>query len=88
MAWGLTYFDQFIITFNSLTLCLLGRDLDNKQNFWVYISPLKREEKMHLKMLSAEVVCCKKLPNITDKLSIEANSVEYDQSNLGPHYLP
>ena len=26
-------------------------------------------------MLSAEVVCCNKLPNITDELSIEANSL-------------
>ena len=32
------------------------------------------KKKLHLKMLSAEVVCCKQLPNITDKLSIEANS--------------
>ena len=31
---------------------------------------------MHLKMLSAEVVCCKYLPNITDELSIEANSMD------------
>ena len=31
---------------------------------------------MHLKMSSAEVVCCKQLPNITDELSIEANSVD------------
>ena len=30
-------------------------------------------------MLSAEVVCCKKLPKITDKLSIEANSVDLEQ---------
>ena len=30
-------------------------------------------------MPSAEVVCCKKLPNITDKLSIEANSVDYSR---------
>ena len=29
-------------------------------------------------MSSAEVVCCKKMPNITDKLSIEANSVDPD----------
>ena len=35
---------------------------------------------MHLKMSSAEVVCCKQLPNITDKLSIEANSVEPEQT--------
>ena len=34
---------------------------------------------MHLKMLSAEIVCCK-LPNITDKLSIEANSVDPEQT--------
>ena len=35
---------------------------------------------MHLKMSSAEVVCCKILPNITDKLSIEANSVDPEQT--------
>ena len=31
---------------------------------------------MHLKMLSADVVCCKKSTNITDELSVEANSVD------------
>ena len=37
---------------------------------------------MHLKILSAEVVCCKELPRITDKLStcIEANSVDPEQT--------
>ena len=35
---------------------------------------------MHLKMLSAEVVCCKQLPNITDKLSIEAKSLNPEQT--------
>ena len=35
---------------------------------------------MHLKMSSAEVVCCKKLPNITDELSLEANSVDPEQT--------
>ena len=35
---------------------------------------------MHLKMPSAEVVCCKYLPNITDKLSMEANSVDPEQT--------
>ena len=35
---------------------------------------------MHLKMSSAEVVCCKLLPSITDKLSIEANSVDPEQT--------
>ena len=53
---------------------------------------------MHLKMSSAEVVCCKKLPNFTDhqsdELSIKANSVDpeqtapKEQSDLGPHCLP
>ena len=42
--------------------------------------PLKRQEKIHLKMLSAEVVCCKWLSNITDKLSIEVNSVDPEQT--------
>ena len=43
---------------------------------------------MHLKMSSAEVVCCKKLHSITDELSIEANSVEpelQEQSELSPY---
>ena len=31
-------------------------------------------------MSSAEVVCCKLLPNITDELSIEANSVDPEQT--------
>ena len=35
---------------------------------------------MHQKMSSAEVACCKKLPNITDELSIEANSVDSEQT--------
>ena len=35
---------------------------------------------MHLKMSSAEVVCCKKLPNITNELSTEANSVDPEQT--------
>ena len=35
---------------------------------------------MHLKMSSAEVVCCKKMPNITDVFSIEANSVDPEQT--------
>ena len=41
--------------------------------------PLKRQEKKDLKMSSAEVVCCKQLPSITDELSIEANSVGVEQ---------
>ena len=35
---------------------------------------------MHMKMSSVEVVCCKYLPNITDELSIEANSVDPEQT--------
>ena len=35
---------------------------------------------MHLKMSSAEVDCCKLLPNITDNLSIETNSVDPEQT--------
>ena len=31
-------------------------------------------------MSSAEVVCCKYLPKITDKFSIEANSVDTEQT--------
>ena len=43
------------------------------------------------KNTSENVVCwsrlLKKLPNITDKLSIEANSVDPEQTDLGPHCL-
>ena len=35
---------------------------------------------MHLKMSSAEVACCKQLPSITEKLSIEANRVDLEQT--------
>ena len=31
-------------------------------------------------MSSAEVVCCKEFPNMTDKLSIEANRVDPEQT--------
>ena len=31
-------------------------------------------------MLSAKVVCCKQLPNITDEISIEANSMDPEQT--------
>ena len=35
---------------------------------------------MHLKMSSAEVICCKLFPNITEELRIEANSVDQEQT--------
>ena len=35
---------------------------------------------MHLKMSSAAVVQCKQFPKITDELSIEANSVDPEQT--------
>ena len=35
---------------------------------------------MHLKMSSAEVVCCEYLPSISDELSIEANSMDPEQT--------
>ena len=35
---------------------------------------------MHLKMSSAKVICCKWFPSITDEFSIEANSVDSEQS--------
>ena len=35
---------------------------------------------MHLKLSSAEVVCCKKMPSITGELSIEENSVDQEQT--------
>ena len=44
------------------------------------VNPQSAKKKMHLKMSSAEVVCCKYLPNITDELSIEANSVDPEQT--------
>ena len=45
------------------------------------INPFKSaKKKMHLKMSSAEVVCCKESPNIADELGIEANSVNPEQT--------
>ena len=35
---------------------------------------------MHLKKWSAEVVCCKLLPSITDELSREAKGVDPEQT--------
>ena len=35
---------------------------------------------MHLKMSSAEVVCCKQLPSFTDKLSLEAKSMDPERT--------
>ena len=35
---------------------------------------------MYLKMSSAEVICYKLLPNITEGLSIEANSLDPEQT--------
>ena len=46
----------------------------------LHINPLSAKKKMHLKMSSAEVVCRKKLPCITDESSIEANSVDPEQT--------
>ena len=44
------------------------------------INPLKHKEKKCIwKITSAEVVCCKQLPNITN-LSIKANRVDPDQT--------
>ena len=45
-----------------------------------HANPLSAKKKMHLKMSSAEVVCCKWLPNITDEWSIEANSMDPEQT--------
>ena len=52
---------------------------DNRR--WIFLT-LKAPKKMHLKILSAEVLCCKKLPNFTDELSLEANSVDPEQTAL------
>ena len=38
-------------------------------------------------MSSTEIICCKKNPFITDELSIVANRVDPEQSDLGPHCL-
>ena len=46
----------------------------------VLLNPESAKKKKYLKMSSAKVVCCKKLPNITDGLSIEANSVDLEQT--------
>ena len=42
---------------------------------------------MHMKMLSAKVVCCIHLLTILTNVSEEANSVDQDQSDLSLHLL-
>ena len=44
--------------------------------FSISVLTLKAPRKNAMKMPSADVVCCKKLPNITYELSKEANSVD------------
>ena len=44
------------------------------------LNPESPRKKVHLKMASAEVVCCKKFPHITDELSKVANSVDPEQT--------
>ena len=62
------------------------RTHDNFSRNWVLdlsfflINPQSAKKKMHLKMSSAEVVCCKYLPYITYELSINANSVDPEQT--------
>ena len=46
----------------------------------IITNPYSAKKKMHLKMSSAGVACCKYLPNITDELSIKANSVDPEQT--------
>ena len=45
-----------------------------------FSNPYSAKKKMNLKMSTAEVFCCKYLPNITVELSIEANSVDPEQT--------
>ena len=60
--------------------CYLDRNIGKVIFPFGLFLPLKRQEKIHLKMSSAEVVCCKQLPSITYELSIEANSVVLEQT--------
>ena len=65
-------FDELDKKASDVSICLAP--INHSMHLCIY--PLKRQEKKHLKMSSVEVVCCKKLPNITDELSIGANSVD------------
>ena len=49
-------------------------------NFFSPLNLKAQRKKMQLKLSSAEVVCCKYLPSITGELSIEANSVDPEQT--------
>ena len=66
----------------------LQRSKDSLNGYdWLELTLKAPRKKVHLKMLSAEVVCCKKLPSITDELSIEANSMDPEQT-APIHCLP
>ena len=62
---------DFLSIFNSEYICL---------TILIYVSRAIVDTAPHLKMSSAEVVCCKKMPNITDELSREANSADIEQT--------
>ena len=49
-------------------------------NFSFFLTLKAPRKKYILKMSSAKIVCCEYLPNITDELSIEANSVDPEQT--------
>ena len=61
----------------SILLKLLSLEAYLEKKILTLKAPRK---KMHLKMSSAEVVCCKKLPSITYELSKEANSLDAEQT--------
>ena len=68
----------FYVMLGKLFKILLQNKRVNHLWYWYVSLALKAQVKNHLK-LSAKVVCCKLFPNITS-LSIEANSVDPDQT--------
>ena len=52
----------------------------NMNRYAIFLTLKAPRKKKHLKMSSAEIACCKQLPNITEILSIEVNSVDPEQT--------
>ena len=55
-------------------------NIDCQKYTYIIALTLKAPRKKSIYKCRIEVVCCKLLPNITDKLSFEANSVDPDQT--------
>ena len=72
--------NKSILSADSCLHIILSHNLFKIVGYKSNVNLKTAKNKTHLKMSSAEVVCCKELPNIADELGIEANSVDPEHS--------